>query len=222
MTRRHAIDIALDARTQKTSTSFLAVGPLPDGVKDLLRIVAEGEWRAPSTERAYRSHSPETVRAASAAFLAGTLFQHQSDPYRVLGLAPEASAEDVRENKRLLLKWLHPDRNPSPAARTYLARVLEAAEAIEDGKAKPASMTQGAPPRIVVPPRPKKTRRAKPDPVEAAAHQLASATARLIKLVALSAALVLIGLVAWRYVMNEPIGVSLERYSRLAFGMAQW
>ena len=62
-------------------------------------------------------------------------FDKRSDPYRVLGLAQGASMEDVRENKRLLLKWLHPDRNPRPAEWAHLARVIEAAEAIESGSA---------------------------------------------------------------------------------------
>lgn len=222
MTRRTAIDIAMDARVRKGSSSLLAVGPLPDGVKDLLRIVADGEWRAPSTERAYERYSAEEVRAASAAFLADALFHRQADPYRILGLDHDAAPDDVRENKRLLLKWLHPDRNPSPGARSHLARVLEAAEAIEDGKAKPAAAVVEMPPRIVVPPRLKQTRRAKPDPVKAAAHQLVSAAVRTGKFLGMSVVVTLFVLMSWRYVMDEPIGVSLERYSKLALGMAAW
>jgi hypothetical protein len=221
MTRRHAIDLAIEARTRKTSSSLLSVGPLPDGVKDLLRIVADGEWCSPATEHAYRLHSAEYVRDASAAFLAGALFHRTADAYRVLGVGPDASSEDVRENKRLLLKWLHPDRNPSPGARSHLARVLEAAEAIEEGRARAAAPPE-LPPRIVVQPRAKKTRRAKPDPVKAAAHQLASAAVRAGKFIALTAFAALIALMSWRYVMDEPIGASLERYTRLAVGMAKW
>jgi hypothetical protein len=221
MTRRHAIDIAIDARTRKTSSSLLSVGPMPDGVKDLLRIVAEGEWRTPATEHVYRKHSTEDVRSASAAFLAGTLFHQQADPYRVLGVTPDATAEEVRENKRLLLKWLHPDRNPSPGARSYLARVLEAAQAIDEGRAVPAAAAE-LPPRIVVTPRAKKTRRAKPDPMKDAAQQLASAAVRAGKFMAVTVFVALVCLLCWRFVMNEPIGVSLERYTKLAVGMARW
>lgn len=220
MTRRHAIDIAIDARTRKGPASLLSVGPLPEGVKDLLRIVAEGEWRSPATEHAYREHSSEEVHAASAAFLAAALFHNKADPYRVLGITPEASHEDLRENKRLLLKWLHPDRNPSPGARAHLGRVLEAAEAIEDGRAR--ASTPELPPRIVVPARTKRPRRAKADPLKSAVQQIVEAVARTGKVVIVTALVTIIGLVAWRYVMNEPIGTTLERYTRLAVGMAQW
>lgn len=220
MSRRQAIDIAIDSRLRKDQSSLLAVGPLPEGVKDLLRIVADGEWRAPSTEHVYRRHSAEEVRAASAAFLAAALFHRKADPWRVLGITPDASAEDLRENKRLLLKWLHPDRNPSPGARSYLGRVLEAAEAIEEGRARPAAPDQ--PPPIVVPRRAKKTRRAKPDPVRGAVQQIVEAVARAGKVLLLTGLVLILGLVAWRYVMDEPIGVSLERYSKLALGMARW
>ena len=222
MTRRHAIDIAIDARTKKDTSSLLSVGPLPEGVKDLLRIVAEGEWLAPATEHVYRKYSAEEVRDASAAFLAGSLFQRTADPYRILGITPDATPEDLRENKRLLLKWLHPDRNPSPGARAYLGRVLEAAEAIETGRAKPAAQTADLPPRVVVRPRAKKTSRAKVDPVRSAAQQIIEALLRTARIALLAGLALVIGLMAWRYVMNEPIGVSLERYSRLALGMASW
>src|SRR4051794_19756058 len=98
MARRQAIDLAIDALTRPDIASLLSVGPLPDGMKSVLRIVADGEWRDPSTEHVYERHGAEKVRAAGAAFLAAVLFDRASDPYRVLGLPPKASAEDVREN----------------------------------------------------------------------------------------------------------------------------
>lgn len=220
MARRQAIDIAIDAREKKTSSSLLSVGPLPEGVKDLLRIVAEGEWRSTSTEHVYRTHDKEAIRAASSAFLAAALFHRKADPYRIMGLTPDATHDEIRENKRLLLKWLHPDRNPAPAAKSHLARVLEAAEAIEEGRAKPAA--PDLPPTIVVKPRAKRSRRAKPDPVRGAVFQIVEAAAHAGKVALVTAVIAIISLMAWRYLMNEPIGVSLERFTKLAAGIAQW
>lgn len=225
MARRQAIDIALDARSKGGATSLLAVGPLPEGVTDLLHIVAEGEWRAPGTEHAYRRHGAEEIRAASAAFLGVVLFDRKADPYRVLGLAPGASAEEVRDHKRLLLKWLHPDRNPSPEARAMLRRVLEAAEAIDEGRAS----TTGAaptPPPITVPRRGKASSRSKARtrtyPARQAAWRVIDAATRAAKIGLAAAVVTLVTLLAWRYFMEEPIGASLSRYSRLVLGVIAW
>ena len=222
MSRRQAIDIAMEMRGTSGASSLLSVGPLPDGVKDLLRIVAEGEWRSPATEHAYRCHSPEDVRAASAAFLAAALFHRKADPYRVLAVTPDATAEDLRENKRLLLKWLHPDRNPSDGERSYLGSVLEAAEAIEEARSRPGQHTRADPPHISLAKRSKTSRRSRPDPVRQTAQLFLETIGRGGKILLMTAAVVVTCLLAWRYVMNEPIGVSIERYSRLAMGISPW
>lgn len=240
MARRHAIDIAMDGASKPELLALLAVGPLPDGVKSLLRIVAEGEWRDAETEHAYRRHRPDAVRAASAAFLTTVLFDKRSDPYRVLGLAQGASMEDVRENKRLLLKWLHPDRNPRPAERAHLARVIEAAESIEGGtaprwgsrqgtnwsgrpapKPSPDTSARGTAATAGKPARPARASKA-PGRVKPAATQLVGGLFRTARFATLSAVVLLTGLATWRYVMEEPIGVSLARYSKLAMGFVPW
>lgn len=224
MSRRHAIDLAIEARTRQERASLLSVGPLPEGVKSLLRIVAEGEWRDHETEHAYRRHSPEEIRAASASFLAAVLFSARSDPYRVLGLAPEARPEDVRENKRLLLKWLHPDRNPAPQEREYLGRVIEAAEAIETGRATAAPGSRGGarPPTIVVPPRAKPTRKPREPRRRQAAARALEGSARALRFAILVAVAAVVVLAAWKFVMHEPIGATLARYARLVPGLATW
>lgn len=221
MTRRMAIDIAMDARTDKGAGSLLSVGPLPDGVKDLLRIVADGEWRDHATAHVYARHSAAEVRAASAAFLAAALFERKADPYRTLGLTPDARPEDVRENKRLLLKWLHPDRNPDPRERAYLGRVIEAAEAIEEGRAS-ISPEVKPPPLVVRPRRAKPTKKPRTSAARQAATQLAEGALHMGKMLLVAAAITIIGLISWRYVMDEPIGTSIERYGRLAQGMIKW
>jgi len=240
--RRLAIDLALDAAAKPAALSLLAVGPLPDGLKDVLRIVAEGEWRSAATEEAYRSHSAEAVRAASASFLKVVLFEKASSPHRVLGLSPGATEDEVRENKRLLLKWLHPDRNPQAEERALLARVIEAAEAIDAGRGRGKAAPSGASPQNGQPHRPSPTARRKPQasaarpaakasgaprrsPPSRGRHVLTrglGVAARVTKLTALTAVIAVGGLVAWRMTMHEPIGVSIARYSKIALGAVSW
>lgn len=233
--RRNAIDIAMEALTKPEVASLLTVGPLPDGIKSLLRIVADGEWRHATTEHVYRKHSAETVRAASAAFLSVVLFSRPSEPYRVLGLPVGAPGEDVRENKRLLLKWLHPDRNPRRREQEYLACVVEAAHAIENGHSKPPpppgpAPSGGAKPGTVAQrPSSLKTTRQPAVRISAQAEQWRRIAVRLLgsigrgmRRAAYALALLVMLLAAWRYVMDEPIGASVERYSKAVMAALAW
>lgn len=54
----------------------------------------------------------------------------------VLALPQNWSSQDVREHKRWMLKWLHPDRNPSAWEANLFHRVKEASDRIENGTAK--------------------------------------------------------------------------------------
>lgn len=242
MPRRLALDLALDAAAKPGALSMLAVGPLPEGLKDVLRIVAEGEWRSVATEEAYRSHSAEAIRAASASFLKVVLFEKASSPHRVLGLSPGATEDEVRENKRLLLKWLHPDRNPQAEERALLAKVIEAAEAIDVGRGRTKTASSSTSNQNGQ--RPRSGPSARRQPQASAARPAAKASgaprraspsrgryvltrglglvARITKLTALAAVVAVGGLIAWRMTMHEPIGVSLARYSKIALGAASW
>ncbi|WP_421693808.1 hypothetical protein [Aestuariivirga sp.] len=197
-------------------------------MKSVLRIVAEGTWRDASTEHVYAKHSAETIRTAGAQFLGTVLFDRASDPYRVLALQPGASADEVRDNKRLLLKWLHPDRNPRAAEQEYLARVLDAVERIESGtgKAKPSATLRAKPrPPLRVRPAParvKPAKRTRSASVRLAISQAVGSLAHTAKFLTYGAIVTLGSLTVWRYVMDEPIGVSISRYSKLALGLMTW
>lgn len=55
------------------------------------------------------------------------------DPYRVLGVSPSASAEEVHDAYRRLVKLHHPDRNNgSEASARKFAEVQEAYEAVRN------------------------------------------------------------------------------------------
>ena len=245
--RKNAIDLAMEARRRPELVSILAAAPLPRDVKSLLRIAADGGRREAGAEHVYRKHSPEAVREACTALLSVILFNRGADPYRVLGLPAGASEDEVREHKRLLLKWLHPDRNPTKAGggreRELLSRVLDAAAIIEG---KRPMVAQIEPPPI--PSRPSTARRVAPRatpatkkgeaPVLATSWQRSlmlwkhSFKLKLARTLTLSfrslwragfaLAALLAALIVWRYVMEEPIGLSLQRYSEAALGLVSW
>ncbi|HEU4662461.1 MAG TPA: DnaJ domain-containing protein, partial [Dokdonella sp.] len=56
-------------------------------------------------------------------YLQQALFDPGTDAYRVLGLAPDAPAERVRQHYRWLQRWLHPDRLGDEWESVYAKRV---------------------------------------------------------------------------------------------------
>ena len=47
----------------------------------------------------------------------------ESDPYRVLGVAKEASSAEIKRAYRKLARQYHPDRNDDPAAEERFKRI---------------------------------------------------------------------------------------------------
>jgi curved DNA-binding protein CbpA len=54
------------------------------------------------------------------------------DYYQVLGVSPNASAEEVHSAFRMLARQYHPDRNPSPRAAASMALLNEAFAVLSD------------------------------------------------------------------------------------------
>ena len=78
------------------------------------------------------------------------------DPYKVLGVSPDASDEEVKRAYRALAKKYHPDRNPGDAAAAQKMREINAAyEQIKDpDKAQQPGAGSGYPLCICDHPRP--------------------------------------------------------------------
>jgi hypothetical protein len=144
------------------------------------------------------------------------------DYYEILSLEKTADAEEIKRAYRRLAMKYHPDRNPDPRERAYLGQIIEAAEAIEEGRAKPGKRPEVRPPPVAVARRAKGTRRPRPSKLHHAVSQLAEGAAYTGKLALGGSAATLVGLITWRYVMNEPIGTSLERYAKFAQAMISW
>lgn len=110
----------------------LRAAPLPEGMTALIRLAS--------------TDGPEADTAG--AYLQAVCLYAGSPPWRCLGLAPGADPALAKEHHRLLIKWLHPDRNPQ--ARVLAERVNAAWQALKAG-ALPVPVPRHAPPPM--PPR---------------------------------------------------------------------
>jgi hypothetical protein len=121
---RHPIELALDL-ARMPALARTPVKPLiPPNVVELMRIAAESP-SACSDAVVATGESPQVVVQAARFYLQQSLFRPDADCYRILGLQSGASRATARRHMRLLLQWLHPDRNNDLDA-VYAERVLTA------------------------------------------------------------------------------------------------
>ncbi len=132
-----AIEIALEA--YKSPQAFRATRrmPLPKGMLTLIKLAA-------STPENIRSLvDDETadqlpVRDAAIFYLQHVLTNAHDDASQ-LALTRHATLQEVKDHKRWLLKWLHPDRNPNSWESVLFHRVKDASTRLE------ASLREGVP-----------------------------------------------------------------------------
>lgn len=97
----------------------------PDDVGLLIRLLAGDEA---SLEQARQQHpaAAEVLLDAAEFYLLQVCFTPGVDSYRVLGVNRDQPLERIREHYRLLVRWLHPDRNSDAWQTVYLDRVNQA------------------------------------------------------------------------------------------------
>jgi hypothetical protein len=125
MSDKVALRVAIDLLHVPSQVRLVRSEPLPRGVPALLRIAA-GDDAAEREAADLTVRSRDVVRRAAAFFNVQILFDPDTVCYRVLGSAPQASAGELRSNAALLLKWLHPDRDPQGERSIFVSRVTEA------------------------------------------------------------------------------------------------
>ncbi len=103
----------------------------PEDVTQMLRLVA-GD--AGTLEQAVieANETEESVREAAEFFVLQVCFTPGIDSYRVLAANREDAISRIREHYRLLVRWLHPDRNPDAWQTVYLDRVNKAWRDLRD------------------------------------------------------------------------------------------
>lgn len=113
-------------------TDLIAVArqqPLPDGVTELLKI-SSGDNEVLLAAQESSRHSQEDVRHAAQFYAQQILFSPDSDHYRVLGVDPDDPEAKIKLHYRLLVRWLHPDRNPSDWEVVFSERINRAWHAL--------------------------------------------------------------------------------------------
>ncbi len=125
MSDKMALKIAIDLMHVPSQVRLVRSEPLPDGVLILLRIAA-GDAEAERVGALSVDRSTEVLRQAATFFLEQILFAPNTDSYRVLGAAPQATAAELRRNVGLLLRWLHPDLDPQGSRSIFARRVTAA------------------------------------------------------------------------------------------------
>lgn len=100
--------------------------PLPEGTEQLLHLLASaGSERAAIAAKL--QVAPAHLHEACTFFVTELLFAPTADSYRVLGLRPDCAQAQIKEHHRLLLRWLHPDRDSNAWHSVHAPRINRAA-----------------------------------------------------------------------------------------------
>ena len=180
--------------------------PLPSGMTELLQVAA-GDLPDDAPPPMFVS-LPELQRAALF-FIEQVLLARGADHYRVMGLAPGAGAEQIKEHHRLLMRLFHPDRRsvPDERADAAAARINRAYAVLRGAESRAAYYETLQPTAADAAPRAAYT-----PPMRVAGHRQPArawppAFRRHAPQVVLGAvALVAIGAVAMVYVNRVPAG----------------
>ncbi|MBB1472247.1 DnaJ domain-containing protein [Luteimonas sp. MC1782] len=148
-----ALDVALGLLRAPALRGTLRARPLPDGMGELLAIASGSVDRARAAA-SRTGHDYGELLEASRFYVQQVLLAEGADAYRVLGVARGAEHAEIRDHHRLLLRWLHPDRNEGAQWESAFATRVNAAwtqlrsgEAMADYDAQlDAAAGQGATP----------------------------------------------------------------------------
>lgn len=122
-----AIEAAFGLAKMPTLAVWLREWPLPSGIPFVLSVAAGLE---PATQEvcARFSCSDSAARAIARLYLQQVMLFPGADSYRVLGVRSDASWEEIRRNRTLLIRWLHPDANRNDWENLFFLRVTAAWE----------------------------------------------------------------------------------------------
>ena len=159
--RGDALEWALALARAPGERLTLRQRPLPDGIEPLLQIAAGKRGEVLQTALARSGEPEEALVEAVRFYLREVLLHSGADAYRMLGLSPDASAEQIKSHHRVLQQWLHPDRHTSDWDAIFAGRVNAAWNALrtpehraEYDRANPVaasarSLASRPPPRVV-------------------------------------------------------------------------
>ena len=124
MSGPRGIALALDLARMPALAQSVEKPPLPTDILEIMRIAAGSPEICQSVSQV-TGQPPAVLIEAARFYLQKMLLRPDADPYRVLGLPPDASRELARRHMQCLLQWLHPDVNRDWDS-VYAQRVLKA------------------------------------------------------------------------------------------------
>ena len=127
-----AIEVALAVYKQPNQFVVPKTGNYPLFMLDVLKSAA-GDEATLQKHSDDLDVSTEQISQACKFYLQKLCASAGGDPLRMLALDVSAAQSDIRDHKRWLLKWLHPDRNPSKWEAKFFMAVNQAAQQIETG-----------------------------------------------------------------------------------------
>jgi hypothetical protein len=98
-----------------------------DALEGMLTVIkaAAGDEQTLLEQGAHYQADQVMVQEAAKFFLLRYLMAPGVKGIQLLGLKETASAVEIKDHKRWLMKWLHPDRNPSPWEQKLFHRISE-------------------------------------------------------------------------------------------------
>jgi hypothetical protein len=117
-----AVELALALMAAPRGLDAARAQPLPPDMLALLKAAA-GDTETLAAEAARYRSGTDDVQEACATFVQQLLLVEGNDPFRVLGCAPGADDDQLRQHYRWLQRWLHPDRDPDGWVSVFADRV---------------------------------------------------------------------------------------------------
>jgi hypothetical protein len=127
-----AIEIALAVYRQPNQFVIPKAGNYPHSMLDVVKSAAGDEVTLQKNSDNL-GVSTDQISKASKFYLQKLCASAGDDPLRMLALDIGATQSDIKDHKRWLLKWLHPDRNPSKWEAKFFMAVNQAAQQLESG-----------------------------------------------------------------------------------------
>ena len=133
MRKDSAVLEALDLFKQPARARTMRRHDLPGDMLDVIKIAAGDQETTHRWAESCRE-KPDAIRQSAVFFLQQTIAKSGDDKFRMLGLPGSAGKDEIRLHKRWLLKWLHPDRNPSKWETVLFHRISSVAELLESSR----------------------------------------------------------------------------------------
>ena len=120
----NAVNVALECH--KRPNAFDVKRELfPHGMLNVIKIAGGDDTTLQNCAEA-TGFEPASLMEACRWYLIQMLYHKSKSELQLLGLNPGASLEDIRQHKRWLAKWLHPDRNANVWETKFFHKVERA------------------------------------------------------------------------------------------------